>query len=379
MNVINLAPKSDILKLDISINYLTGDYVMRKLLVVVLVIIVTVGVFPFSQVNAQSVENGATNPIETAFVGHGSCGGVTLQTPQTPECDALIATRPVPNVTTIPTDYGVVADETFIRFNKNRVPVYDAPEGSRVDTLITGYTYVTPLAFQDGYAQLSSNRWISMEDARISRPSALSGVTIQSLDMPFAWILWNHNAADAPAGVRNTAKPLRRYQLVNIYATVNVRGWNWHLIGPNMWTNQQNLSIVFPSAPASFGGRWVGVNLYEQNLVAYEGATPVFAALVSSGVKNGRWDTHTGTFTIHTRVEAGTMNGAEGQADFYSLEKVPYAQYFDNLISLHGTYWHDSFGYPHSHGCVNLSVTDAKWVYENWLTVGSTVFVYEGE
>ena len=38
--------------------------------------------------------------------------------------------------------------------------------------------------------------------------------------------------------------------------------------------------------------------------------------------------------------------------------------YFDGDIGLHGTYWHDGFGYRQSHGCVNLSVTDAKWLYE---------------
>ena len=43
----------------------------------------------------------------------------------------------------------------------------------------------------------------------------------------------------------------------------------WHLIGPGLWTNQQNLSIVYPTAPATFAGQWVGVNTYEQNLVAY--------------------------------------------------------------------------------------------------------------
>ena len=79
------------------------------------------------------------------------------------------------------------------------------------------------------------------------------------------------------------------------------------------------------------------------------------ATLVSSGVKNGEWDTRRGTFNVGVRVEAGTMNGAEGSPDFYSLDLVPYAQYFDGLISMHGTYWHNSFGYPHSHGCVNLS------------------------
>jgi hypothetical protein len=58
------------------------------------------------------------------------------------------------------------------------------------------------------------------------------------------------------------------------------------------------------------------------------------------------------------------MSGAEGQEDFYSLENVPWTLYFDNDISLHGTYWHDGFGYRHSHGCVNLTITDSHWVFD---------------
>jgi lipoprotein-anchoring transpeptidase ErfK/SrfK len=71
------------------------------------------------------------------------------------------------------------------------------------------------------------------------------------------------------------------------------------------------------------------------------------------------------------------MNGAEGSPDFYSLDLVPYAQYFDGLISMHGTYWHNSCGYPHSHGGVNLTVSDAMWLF-NYLGEGSVVHVYLG-
>jgi hypothetical protein len=296
----------------------------------------------------------------------------------TAECAAFIAANPAPNVSRVPVDFGLLSDVTLVRFNKNEVPIYKTPGGQVVETMTTGYMYVAPLAFEDGYAQLSRNRWVSLEDAGYANPSDFSGVTINGpLALPFAWVLWNHDARLSPNGLSDRENgALKRFQLVNIYATVNVAGWNWYLIGPDQWTNQQNLSLVYPTAPAEFGGNWVGVNLYEQNLVAYSGGAPVMATLISSGVKNGEWDTRQGTFTVHTRVEAGTMNGAEGSPDFYSLDLVPYAQYFDQLISLHGTYWHDSFGYPHSHGCVNLSVSDAKWLF-GWLGQDGVVHVYD--
>jgi hypothetical protein len=59
------------------------------------------------------------------------------------------------------------------------------------------------------------------------------------------------------------------------------------------------------------------------------------------------------------------MAGATGAPDAYALESVPWVMYFDGGISLHGAYWHDGFGYRRSHGCVNMSISDANFVF-NW-------------
>jgi len=125
------------------------------------------------------------------------------------------------------------------------------------------------------------------------------------------------------------------------------------------------------------------VDLYEQVLIAYEDDTPVFATLISSGLP--QWSTNTGLFNIYVRYERTIMSGAEGQPDFYYLEEVPWTMYFDQDIGLHGAYWHDGFGYRRSHGCVNMSITDAAWIYR-WSAsefdftvendLGAAVYVY---
>jgi hypothetical protein len=315
-----------------------------------------------------------------SFIGHPACAGVSLENPATPECDALMASRTAPSFPRVPVDLGIASDLSFMRFNTEDVDIYSAPGGSVVETMHVGYSYVSPSSWGNGWAEISPGRWVDMANTSWSRPSDFSGVLINSgLDMPFAWVLWQLDASETPAGNsdRETGH-YSRFQMVWIYATVNVSGWDWHLVGPGHWISQKNLSIVYPTAPAEYGGNWVGVNVYEQNLVTYSGGTPVMATLVSSGVKNGLWNTRLGTFDVDERVVDGTMNGAEGGPDFYSLEHVPYAQYFDGLISLHGTYWHDSFGFPHSHGCVNLTVSDAKWLFD-LLNTGSTVYVYDAK
>jgi hypothetical protein len=329
---------------------------------------------------ATAADNIPTAARLLARQGHPNCGGISLETPSTPACDALIASRPAPNVTPLPVDFGVVNGVTFIRFHTTAVPLYDQPNGTQVDTLSAGYTYVAVRQVREGWAEVCPGRWVDMSTARVARPSTFTGVRINGLDMPFAWVLWPHCAADAPAGSRSCEGngQLERFQRVNVYATVNVSGWNWHLIGPGIWTNQQNLSIVYPAAPATFPGQWVAVNTYEQNLVAYNGAAPVMATLVSSGIENGRWDTKEGTYSVRLMMENGPMDGGSGD-DFYSLDQVPYHMYFNGLVALHGAYWHESWGYTHSHGCVNMTISDSKWLYENWVHENTTVYVYSSE
>lgn len=311
------------------------------------------------------------------YQGHPSCAGVSQATPSNPTCDALIASRPAPHVSPLPVDFGVIDDVTFIRFTTSDVPLYDEPNGTPVSVLGAGYTYMAVRQVHDGFAEVRPNRWVDLAIARYARPSSFTGVQIHGLDMPFAWVLWPHCAANAPAGTRSCdgTGQLERFQLVNIYATVNVSGWDWHLIGPGLWTNQQNLSIVYPSAPAQFGGDWVAVNTYEQNVVAYRGAVPMMATLVSTGIENGEWDTKIGTYQVRLMMENGPMDGG-AEEDFYSLDQVPYHMYFNGLVALHGAYWHESWGYTHSHGCVNMAISDAHWLYHNWVQEGTTVYVY---
>lgn len=118
--------------------------------------------------------------------------------------------------------------------------------------------------------------------------------------------------------------------------------------------------------------RWIDVNLTTQSLTAYEGDTVVFSALVSSGT----WDhpTVTGQFRIWLRYESQTMNGRLLGYDYY-LENVPYVMYFFEDYALHGAYWHNNFGTPMSHGCVNIHPTDAGWLY-SWSSLGTLVNVH---
>jgi lipoprotein-anchoring transpeptidase ErfK/SrfK len=100
------------------------------------------------------------------------------------------------------------------------------------------------------------------------------------------------------------------------------------------------------------------VDLTHQLLTAYQGNTPVFQTSVSTGL--GNTPTVVGQFRIYRKLTATDMAGPG-----YYLPDVPYTMYFHAGYAVHGTYWHDNFGQPMSHGCVNLRTEDAKWLF-NW-------------
>jgi LysM repeat protein len=124
-----------------------------------------------------------------------------------------------------------------------------------------------------------------------------------------------------------------------------------------------------PSQPApghgANGEKWIDVNLSTQKVTAYEGQTPVHTAIASTGT----WRTPTvvGTYRIYSKYRYKHMSGPG-----YSLPNVPFTMFFYRGYSLHGTYWHDNFGTPMSHGCVNLTIPDAEWFY-NWAPMGTKV------
>ncbi len=137
------------------------------------------------------------------------------------------------------------------------------------------------------------------------------------------------------------------------------------------WLSDQDASRIDPArrmpAWGKNGEKWLDVNVTKQTLVAYEGTTPVYATLVSSG-EAGLGDpahstaTKRGIFRIHTKHISTTMASDEVGEEF-ELRDVPYVQYFEDGYALHGAYWHDRFGVPKSHGCINLAPEDARRLF----------------
>ena len=112
---------------------------------------------------------------------------------------------------------------------------------------------------------------------------------------------------------------------------------------------------------ASADDKWIEIDLSEQKLTAWEGNNKFLETLVSSG-KWGR--TPTGEFNIWSKFKYTKMSGGNKTLNtYYYLPNVPYTMYFYKDFGLHGTYWHNNFGTPMSHGCVNLPTTVAEKLF----------------
>jgi lipoprotein-anchoring transpeptidase ErfK/SrfK len=88
-----------------------------------------------------------------------------------------------------------------------------------------------------------------------------------------------------------------------------------------------------------------------------------------------RYPTVTGTFRVYVKLLRDRMTGGRRGIDYYDLPNVPHVMYFHRGYGIHGAYWHNNFGRPMSHGCVNLPLSGAKWLF-NWTPLGTAVVVH---
>lgn len=126
-------------------------------------------------------------------------------------------------------------------------------------------------------------------------------------------------------------------------------------------------SIADAPSPSTTVGKSIVVSTTQQRIFAYENGQLIHSYLVSTGLP----DTPTvlGDFQVYVKYVATDMSGPD-----YYLPQVPYTMYFYEGYGIHGTYWHNSFGRPMSHGCVNLPTSEAEWFF-NWAEVGTPVRV----
>jgi lipoprotein-anchoring transpeptidase ErfK/SrfK len=180
-------------------------------------------------------------------------------------------------------------------------------------------------------------------------------------------------AADSKAPRVVKGQPIGRHAGVRLTGrSVAADGARFFETTERFWVRDRDLIVPPPiTRPAKVGAgeKWIDVNLKTQTLVAYEGDLAVYATLVSTGRMNEQdptqdFRTPPGLYRIRDKHLATTMDGDVTNDGPYSIEDVPWVQYFKGSFALHGAFWHDDFGHVHSHGCVNLAPEDARNLFE---------------
>jgi hypothetical protein len=141
---------------------------------------------------------------------------------------------------------------------------------------------------------------------------------------------------------------------------------------PDLAVKEANVGLALQRARPAWiraDERWIDIDIRQQVLVGFEGDTPAYATLVSTGKRSNneaeRYDTPVGQFRVYAKHVTTTMDGDTAAAGPYSIEDVPWVMYFHDSYAIHGAFWHGQWGWRMSHGCVNLAPLDARWVF-NW-------------
>jgi lipoprotein-anchoring transpeptidase ErfK/SrfK len=215
-----------------------------------------------------------------------------------------------------------------------------------------------------------------------ARPFLFHGELVADGKLDVAWVtvdkanVYASEKADKATGVRARFEAVHVREEKGTGANVMLRidaGADTGTGTSTAWMRARDLArarLAPPPVEAGFDGaaeRWIDVDLAQQTLVAYEGARPVFASIVSTGKgpQRSEFATPLGAHRIWVKIFTTKMDNLEKEdiEKHYALEDVPWVQFFDKAVALHGAFWHHDFGHIHSHGCVNLAPLDARWLY----------------
>ena len=295
--------------------------------------------------------------------------GMTI--PQRP----LPAYKPDPTLTQLPYRY--------FNLERDYVPIYSSPgeRGAGINQFPPGFVYVSYIdRVESGgiYYMLQNGSWIPGKGARVGEISSFQGLAFYATPHnSFGWPFEQIPVKSSPGyNAPDTNVSLNPYSVIHIYDTQTVDNTDWNLIGPNQWVEARKVAqvIINTNPPERVTtNRWIEVNLAEQTLAVYDNRELVFATVIATGLEPF-W-TRPGLFQIFQKKETETMRNND-PSDFYYLDNVPWTMYFDGARALHGAYWRTRFGYPQSHGCVNLSVGDSHWLF-NWAVEGDWVYVHD--
>ncbi len=235
--------------------------------------------------------------------------------------------------------------------------------------------------------QWNGRQWFRSTKGYVA-PTDTFGVTVgpkfqgvalsEDWHLPIGWVVGyqktrNTYEIDPQAQKVKLKSSLKRLTVVNLTGKeVQIGKHTYVEAADQSWLRKDDVRITTPGpTPADLqpNERWIDINLSTQTAILFVGTTPVYATLISSGKTHSQKDldhsSPTGEWRIREKHITSTMDGDGSAAGDmpYSIEAVPYVMFFHRSYAVHGAFWHENFGVKMSHGCINMSPLDAKYMF----------------
>ena len=322
-----------------------------------------------------TVAIGTRLPLVRRLAGDGCPTGIWYQVGRDAfACDAFVEPSPhAPSGVARPQirpDQLLPNVHAFVQFDGTRA--YAHPSDYLADQYIEAYgegfgLIVTARTTYDGarFVQTRRGLWVLAESLRFARGSDFVGVELHEGEaLNVAWVM-RRNAPVSESARGRVVRRAGHRELVRI--AEDSRGGAVRLTD-GTWMRARDLARARPSdRPASVAAneRWIDVDVTQQVMVAYEGDRAVYATLVSTGRAARTHATPLGEHRIWVKLATSDMDDLEREdvESNYMIEAVPWVQFFEGANGFHAAFWHDDFGRRRSHGCVNLSPRDARWLF----------------
>lgn len=226
------------------------------------------------------------------------------------------------------------------------------------------------------FVHLTDGGWLQKKYLDPVSVTSFSGIILnEQSDHSFGWVLKQTEGFTTSQANTSSANTYFRYQVVQISNEEN----GFAQLSSGDWLPVIDLAIVDPTKKLSdhpAGCRWIDVDLKTQALTVYEKCQIIFATLISSA-KTPAY-TPLGSFAVFYKEERLPLFANEriASSEGFYLADVPWLMFFYENWAIHGTYWHDHFGEPWSHGCINVSPYDARWLYQ-WSKLGDIIVIHE--
>lgn len=268
------------------------------------------------------------------------------------------------------------------RLGNKELSFYNSPDGGSVTRTIPaseGLRFVSVMGqSSSGMVQSSQGDWVQAETPLYSWPRWQGLIFYATPRHNVAWTVNPTPSYQSPSfNAPHSAEEYDKFVAFPVYDVQQAEGYAWYLIGPNTWIpslKARLLKIVTAKPAGVQGERWIRIDLEEQTLAVYEEGRLIFGTVVATGY--GGHFTELGVYQIYEKRELDTMMGSftADRSDYYYLEGVPWALYYNKMEAIHGVYWPSAIGFKQSHGCVNMFTGDARWLFE-WAKVGDFVVV----